>query len=399
MDAVYLFFENENIRIPFYNYDKGLFTQLVNSRLGHWVQSGRQYSIPRSKYDRDRLAKIFSGRPFVEVDREPDNPVIVNGFFSDNQSAPQEIEPSAANAALPETRFVPDTRTPAGSLSDHFFDTWREKLETELRSRKYSPHTRTAYVNYNQALCQWLQKTPDAVTNEDIKRYLAFLEKAGHLSASSINLTLSAIKFFHRHVLKNDNADEHHRPRQDKRLPVVLSKAEIKKMIAGERNTKHRLLLMMVYASGLRVSEAVSLKRQNVDTARKSLLIVSGKGRKDRYTIMSETVVETLTQYFSQYKITGWLFPGADTGKHLSIRSAQHICEHALKKANIQKTASIHSLRHSFATHLLESGTDISYIKELLGHASVRTTERYTHVARRKTLKIISPLDTLDRED
>ena len=156
---------------------------------------------------------------------------------------------------------------------------------------------------------------------------------------------------------------------------------------------------MMVYASGFRVSEVVNLKRKDIDIDRKSIMIVGGKGRKDRYTIISKTVIETLKIYYSQYKITDWLFTGADPLQHLSIRSAQHICKHALKRAKIAKTASIHSLRHTFATHLLESGTDITYIKELLGHGSIHTTERYTHVARRKTLKITSPLDMIDQPD
>jgi site-specific recombinase XerD len=128
------------------------------------------------------------------------------------------------------------------------------------------------------------------------------------------------------------------------------------------------------------------------------LIIKSGKGRKDRYTIMSDMVINALEDYYSRYDVTGWLFSGAEPGKHLVMRSAQHIFEHALKEAKIEKTASIHSLRHSFATHLLESGTDIRYIQELLGHSSIRTTERYTHVARWKALAITSPLDTIGEE-
>ena len=154
---------------------------------------------------------------------------------------------------------------------------------------------------------------------------------------------------------------------------------------------KHRLLLMMVYASGLRVSEVVSLKKGDVDTDRKTINIKSGKWRRDRCTLISETVISALGDYYSRYNVTEWLFSGADPNTHLAKRSAQHIFERALKRANIEKAASIHSLRHSFATHLLEGGTDIRYIQELLGHASIMTTERYTHVAMRKKLSITSP--------
>jgi site-specific recombinase XerD len=176
---------------------------------------------------------------------------------------------------------------------------------------------------------------------------------------------------------------------------MVLSKAEIGKILSMENNLKHRLLLMLVYSSGLRVSEVVSLKRQDLDKYRKSLTVISGKGRKDRQTLMSEAVIGILDDYYSQYDTTNWLFPSIDPARHLSVRTAQHIFENAAKKANIDKCASIHSLRHSFATHLLESGTDIRYIKDLLGHSSIRTTERYTHVARHKIANIVSPLDTI----
>jgi site-specific recombinase XerD len=192
---------------------------------------------------------------------------------------------------------------------------------------------------------------------------------------------------------------EQHRPRKDKRLPVVLSKEEIRKMFMAENNLKHRLLLMMVYASGLRAGEVVSLKRRDIDIYRGTIIVRSGKGRKDRCTLISETVINALDEYYSRYNVNNWLFSGAEPGKHLVIRTAQHIFEHALKKAQINKAASLHSLRHSFATHLLEGRTDIRYIQELLGHASIVTIERYTHVARRKVLSIISPLDNIDKGD
>jgi len=392
MDTVYLFFENENIRIPFYDYDKGLFSQLIKSRMGHWENDDRQYHISRSSYDSDQLKIMLDGRPFVEVDKEPDNPVIVHGFISGGQSEPEETA-----SAVPETCSSLDVT--AGDLPDQFPDHLREKMETEMHSRMYSRCTRTAYINSNKALCKWLQKPPEDVSSDDIKRYLAYLEYTKQQAASTLNSALSAFKFFYNEVLKKNTAQDQRRPRQDRRLPIVLSKAEIKKMIDGECNTKHRLLLMMVYASGLRVSEVVKLRRKDVDVGRKAIMIVSGKGRKDRYTIISDTVMETLTLYYKQYNVTNWLFTGVDPASHLSIRSAQYICKNAIKKAHIEKAASIHSLRHSFATHLLEGGTDICHIRDLLGHTSVRTTERYTHVARRRTLKVTSPLDTIDQYD
>ena len=397
MDAVYIFFENGNIRIPFYNYDKKLFTQLVKSDMGHWEKTDGNYHISGSKYDQEKMKTALSGKPFAEVGKEPDNPVVVNWFISGGQPAPEETETAAAGGKdAPETCSGLNTQTREGG---QFPDYWRDKLETEIRSRKYSPNTRTAYIYHNKALCRWLQKTPEEVTSGDIKRYLAYLEQIKKQSASTLNFALSAFKFFYRHVMKRDTAREQKRPRHDRRLPGVFAKSEIKKIIEGVRNLKHRLMLMITYDSGLRVSEVVKLKREDIDIARKVIIVVSGKGRKDRHTIMSQKVIDTLALYYSQYEITDWLFPGAGPSRHISIRSAQKIFKHALKKSMIEKNGSIHSLRHTFATHLLERGIDITHIGRLMGHRSIRTTERYTHVAKRKTLKIISPLDTIDQED
>jgi site-specific recombinase XerD len=167
---------------------------------------------------------------------------------------------------------------------------------------------------------------------DDIKQFLAIIEKNRDYSASSLNLAISAIKFFYKRVVKNDIVKEQRRPRQDKRLPIVLSKAEIHKMLAAEKNLKHRLLLMMVYASGLRVGEVVRLKRGDIDTERKTIVIRYGKGRKDRYTIMSETVINALTDYYSRYDVTGWPFDSAEPGKRLSIREPSTFLNIPLKK-------------------------------------------------------------------
>jgi site-specific recombinase XerD len=210
-----------------------------------------------------------------------------------------------------------------------------------------------------------------------------------------MNLAISALKFFYKNVLKKDITREQHRPRHDKKLPGVLAESEIKNLLSCEKNPKHRLLLMLAYSSGLRVSEVVALKKEHLDFQRKMILIRAGKGRKDRYTLLSDRAADFTQQYCSLHEIDGWLFPGISPGQHLSVRSAQNIFVKALAKAQIAKPVSIHSLRHTFATHLLENGTDIRYIQELLGHTTLRTTQRYTHLARHTVLKIRSPLDNL----
>jgi site-specific recombinase XerD len=269
---------------------------------------------------------------------------------------------------------------------------WIEKLKEELHSRKYSPKTILSYIHFNRDFCRVLEKPADQISDWDFKRYLYHLDVVKDMSSSTMNLAISAIRFFYTNVMKKDLGHDQYRPRQDKRLPGVLSREEVEKLLDTEPNPKHRLLLMMAYSSGLRVSEVVALKKEHIDFSRKTLLIYGAKGRKDRITLLSSRAAAFLHEYCRCFDITNWLFPGHDSG-HLHIRSAQNIFEKAVQNANIEKKVSIHSLRHTFATHLLEGGTDIKYIQALLGHSNLRTTERYTHVARRNVLRIQSPLD------
>jgi site-specific recombinase XerD len=299
-----------------------------------------------------------------------------------------------APVLLDKPPYHVETSLNAAILPDFFPPQALARLETELYSRKYSHKTMQAYIHYNRDLCRTIRKAPEAIETVDIKSYLAILEKARDFSASSMNLAISAIGFFYRNVLNKDCLHEQRRPRQDKRLPSILAKSEIGQLFNMVQNPKHRLLLMLAYSSGLRVSEVVTLKREQIDLVRKTVFVRDGKGRKDQYTMLSDVAAESLREYYKLFTIENWIFPGFPADCHLSIRSAQKIFDRALEKAGIAKNASIHSLRHSFATHLMETGTEVRYIQSLLGHASVRTTERYTHVAKRDVLRVQSPLDT-----
>ena len=280
-------------------------------------------------------------------------------------------------------------------LPEMFSYYWENRLIDEVRARKYSLKTQKAYVFFNRLLCRRLQKKPEKITPEDVTKFLAIMEKERDYSAASLNLTINAIKFFFRYVYKNNIIRESKRPQQDRRLPVVLSAKEIIRILNSEINPKHRLLLMLVYSSGLRVSEVVSLKKEHIDLERQAIYIKLGKGRKDRYTMLSEKAAQYIKDYYKYLEIKNWIFPGQPASKHLTVRSAQKIFDKAIRHSGIQKKITIHSLRHTFATHLLENGTDIRYIQSLLGHSSIRTTERYTHVARHNLLRIKSPLDNL----
>jgi len=280
-------------------------------------------------------------------------------------------------------------------LSEYFSNSLQEKLENEMRARKFSLKTQAAYIYFNRLFLRTMQKSPNEVTQEDITNFLALMERERNYSAATLNLAISSIKFFFRYIIKNNIVKEQQRPVHNKQLPIVLSPNEIIKILKTEKNLKHRLLLMLVYSSGLRVSEVVALKKEHIDLSRQVIYIRQGKGRKDRYTLLSEKAANFIKEYYDYFEIDKWIFPGQSGIKHLSIRAAQHIFDKATRNAGITKKVSIHGLRHSFATHLLENGTDIRYIQSLLGHSNIRTTERYTHVAKRDVLNIKSPLDNI----
>ncbi|MDR0669256.1 MAG: tyrosine-type recombinase/integrase [Treponema sp.] len=409
MDAVYLFHHNDTIVIPFSG--PVLSQILARSAAGFQDCPRSRYVIPKKRMDAPALRRLFSGRPCVEFVRGSDEPVRISGFFGRPWAPPVQVPPPAPNvvdaltvpdapdapAAGPSLPAVSDTTCliQAIDLPEKFSPLWAAKLESELRSRKYSLRTIRSYLHYNRYFCRRVQKGPEDVDSDDVRNYLAYLDKTLDLSTSSMNIAISAIKFFYNYVLKKDVVREQHRPRLDKKLPAVLAESEVKDLLDCEKNPKHRLLLMLAYSSGLRVSEVVALRKEHIDFRRKTILVRSGKGRKDRYTLLSDRAADFIQRYCALYGIDGWLFPGRVSSRHLSIRSAQNIFTKALNKARIIKPLSIHSLRHSFATHLLENGTDIRYIQDLLGHSTLRTTQRYTHVAHRTILKIRSPLDNL----
>ncbi|MDR1410925.1 MAG: tyrosine-type recombinase/integrase [Spirochaetaceae bacterium] len=429
MDVVYLFYDDGEIRVPFHScscpHSRGarLFERFAASGLGFWDERRGQFVLKGDVSSETAARRLLSGTPWVAAGKKAGGAVLVGGFFerpwqgtSRTGGFPDDFSGGEAGPRLSPSRSRAPVSKPgadgalirgsgAPGLGDDaclsrakprpeiFGGPWLEKLETELRARKYSPRTMRSYIHYNRAFCGFTGKTPGAAGEEDIKKYLAYLDKSLDLSTSSMNLAISSLKFFYSEILKRPIAEKLYRPRHDKRLPCVLSRPEVNLMLDTEKNPKHRLLLMLAYSSGLRVSEVVALRKEHIDFSRKTILVRAAKGRKDRYTLLSDRASRFIREYCGLYSIEGWLFPGQDRGEHLSIRSAQSIFEKALRNASICKPISIHGLRHSFATHLLENGIDARYIQGLLGHASLRTTERYTHVARRNLLKIQSPLD------
>lgn len=272
---------------------------------------------------------------------------------------------------------------------------WLSKLEKELAARRYSSKTKKAYLHYNEDFLKFSRKNPTEISNDNVKDYLFHLVEKKEVSTSTLNTAINALKFYYGEVLKRRFAYEIKRPKKDKKLPVVLSQEEVSRIISSVTNLKHKLILMLVYSAGLRVSEVVTLKPEDIDVERELIHVKGAKGRKDRYTMLSDVAMGALELYLKAYRPEKWLFPGQKSSSHITTRTVQRIFEDAIEKAGIKKDVSVHSLRHSFATHLLEGGTDLRYIQELLGHKSSKTTEIYTHVSKKDLSNIKSPLDSI----
>jgi site-specific recombinase XerD len=266
----------------------------------------------------------------------------------------------------------------------------------ELRLRNYSRRTQRAYVGHATRFLSQLQKEADQLEPGDARAYLLSLLDRG-VSRAYQDQAVSAIRFLVREVLKRNELDaDVPRPRAERKLPTVLNVVETREFLRAVANPKHRALLMLIYSAGLRVGEVVRLRPEDLDLGRHLVHVRGGKGRKDRYTLLSDVAVSAIAEYRAIYPTKIWLFPGGRPDRPIATRSVQKIVETVRRAAGIEKRLTPHTLRHTFATHLLESGTDIRYIQELLGHSSTRTTEIYTHVTERTLGRIRSPLDDLD---
>ena len=272
-----------------------------------------------------------------------------------------------------------------------FFDL----LKNELKIRSFSPRTVEAYLYYNQDLLNFCQKGPTEIRESDIKRYIQYLLGERKVANATARLALNAIKFYYLKVKKRrfNYLFAINLPKRPRRLPVVLSKLEVRKLLSVVKNAKHKLILALMYSAGLRVSEVVKLKAEDIDLENKIVWVRQGKGRKDRQSIISEKLVCVLGKLIKNKTVGQYLFPGQKLNTHLSSRSVEKIFSRALNSADIKKRATCHSLRHSFATHLLEDGTDIRYIQQLLGHKHLETTQIYTRVSNQRLKEIKSPLD------
>ena len=260
--------------------------------------------------------------------------------------------------------------------------------------------TRKSYGQHLRNFFDWLKQKqipPEQTTREQIRAYLVEQASSGRVSAAYCRGARAAIVFLYDATLKqSEKVSDLPRMKRPEQLPTVLSKDEVAKVLKVTGFLKHKALLVTAYSAGLRVGEVVRLKIYEIDSKRMKIRVTAGKGAKDRDTLLSTTALRILREYFQAFKPTDWLFPGGERGDHLSERAAQEIFRDAKKKAGILKPATFHTLRHSFATHLLEDGVDVRYIQELMGHDSIKTTERYTHVSENALGRITSPLDKME---
>jgi len=276
----------------------------------------------------------------------------------------------------------------------------QDQMRMDLELKNLSPRTRSCYLTWMKSFALHFHRAPDELGEQEIRDYLHYLIQEKKASQSGISQAYSALKFFYETTLKRDwNGFRIPRVQKSKKLPVVLSQQEIQAIFSVIRNLKHRAVLMTIYSAGLRISEAVHLKVADIDSQRMVIRVQQGKGQKDRYTLLAQRTLEVLRDYWKEYRPQGWLFPGKPESEPLSISAVQRVFEKVLLQAGVKKHASVHTLRHSFATHLLEKGTDLYHIQRLLGHATPKTTAIYLHLSRKDLGGVTSPIDLLEETE
>lgn len=310
------------------------------------------------------------------------------------------VDYSALKNAAPGTKPPPKGRpgnrkNPGPGLSKEQQQAL-QAMQQKLEIGRYSPRSITTYLNAaRQFFAHYPDKDPQELGTADIEAYQHHLA-SGSTSNSYLNQVVNALRYYYKDVLGDaQRVTFIQRPRRERKLPNVLSEEEVSALLRSVSNLKHRCILMLIYSAGLRLSELINLRVADVAADRRQLIVRGGKGNKDRITLLSAKVIEPLQAYMAEYKPRTLLFEGTDGGPY-SPRSVQLLFHKARDLAGITKPATVHTLRHSFATHLLEKGTDLRYIQVLLGHASSKTTEIYTHVSTKALGGIRSPLDHLD---
>ncbi|MTB50750.1 tyrosine-type recombinase/integrase [Lewinella sp. W8] len=292
----------------------------------------------------------------------------------------------------------PSGRVSTTPLTKH----WEEALhrtEEQLRVQRYSWRTVKSYLSYlRRFFLDHPHHAVEEVNNELIRTYVISRAAEGNFSESTQNQLLNALKFWLEQIEGREKVFYQLRPKKRRSLPKVLSVEEIERLFGAVENLKHRCILKIIYGGGLRLSEVVSLRLVDINSDRMQIFVHDAKGKKDRYTTLPKSLLSELRLYYAEYRPDYWLFEGQQGGQY-SVRSVQALFKRAVKKSGVNPYATVHTLRHSYATHLLEQGVSLRHIQELLGHASSETTEIYTHVSSRERSRIVSLLDRISESD
>lgn len=362
-----------------------------------WSQANRCWYIPLSKEHYNNLFFAIKGKGEIEQSE-------LHQYLADkktrgvnkNVTTIKEVSTIIKSGAVKKEVQVYKGEK-KGTINAHVI----AAMEQQLKLKAYSPSTIKTYLGEMAQLLTTLGNIPaDGLQPEHLKRYLVHCYEKLKLTENTLHSRINAMKFYYEQVLKREKFFwEIPRPKKRIILPKVLGEDELANLFNALGNLKHKAMLFTAYSAGLRVSEVAALKIKSIDSGRMQIFVENAKGKKDRYVTLSPVLLDILRSYIKNYKPKPieYLFESEQTGTGYPVRTIQRVFQIAKDRARISKSVGIHSLRHSFATHLLEKGTDIRYIKDLLGHFSIKTTERYLHVSREKLVNIISPLDDLWR--
>jgi len=339
----------------------GQMKQIPGSR---WTPEERCWHIPYSKDAYRQLLGLFGKANLIKLPQPPEKP---------------SPKPATEKARVPLKYADELTR-----------------MEQQLRVQRYSWNTIKTYKHFFALLLGYYpDRDPSSLEKQDILTFLLKSSEEKNWSSSTQNQAVNAVKFYYEKVLGHSRTFYDLRPRKEKKLPGVFSEQEVQRLFTSVRNQKHRTILMLIYSGGLRIGESIRLRKEDIFFDRKTIFIKAGKGKKDRYTVLSDKMIVQLKDYLESYQPAYWLFEGQDGGQY-SARSIQAVFRRAVKASGVNPYSTVHTLRHSFATHLLEHGMDLRYIQELLGHSSSETTQIYTHITSQARNKLVSPLDFLD---
>ena len=272
-----------------------------------------------------------------------------------------------------------------------------DRMKEDLLLKAYSPHTQRAYLGCARHFARHYLRSPEEMGEQEIRGFLLYLVRDRKASPATLGMYINALKFLYNVTLKRPEAVKGiSHPKRPKTLPVILSPEEVLRILAAVRSVKHKAIMATAYAAGLRISEVCGLRLADIDSQRRRLHIRAGKGKKDRYVMLGESLLALLRQYYQAARPEGeYLFPGQKPQRHITPSAVRQVLQRVIRQTGLVKRVTMHTLRHCFATHLLEAGTDIRILQVLLGHSSIRTTLRYTHITDRLVQKLVSPLDLI----